>query len=112
MIRYAAALVLLTAPASAGQWLVRSGGTHACISQDVSEKVSKLRADGDTAATVKLLTPLMLLGQCIMLERAEVVSGGVVPNGWPMAWGSKWVSVRRKGNPADYIVAKDRLEQR
>jgi hypothetical protein len=112
MIRYAAALILLTLPASAGQWIVRSGGTEACVSQELTEKIGKLRAEGDTEAAVKLLTPLVLFGQCLMLERGEALSGDVVPNGWPMAWGSKWVSVRRKGNPSDYIVAKDRLEQR
>jgi hypothetical protein len=108
--RAAAALVLLTVPAFAAQWKVRTGGTEACISQEITEKIGKLRAEGDAEAAVKLLTPLVLFGQCLMLERGEAVSGEVVPNGWPMAWGSKWVSVRRKGNPADYIVAKDKLE--
>ena len=67
-------------------------------------------APRNIAAATKLLTPLVLFGQCVMLERGETLSGYVVPNGWPFAWGSKWVSVRHKGTPADYIVAKDKLE--
>jgi hypothetical protein len=112
MIRYAAALIILASPAMAGQWTVSSDGVAACISQEVAEKVAKLRAEQDFEAAAKLLGPLMLFGQCILLTRGETLNGDLVPNGWPMAWGSQWVSFRRKGNPADYIVAKSGLEQR
>jgi hypothetical protein len=96
------AVLLLTAPslATPKQWKVRYEAP-ACISQGIMEKVAKLHAE-DAEAWVKLLTPMLLFNQCIMLDRAEIVTGEVGPF-------TGYVKVRRQGNPTEYIVARDTL---
>lgn len=92
-----AAVSISDAIAQAQTWTTKVGAVPACRSQELVDRIERVRSDGDKEALVRIATIAVLAGECIFLSKGETVYARV-----ESVW-SGTLRIRKKGEVPEYL---------
>ena len=101
--RLACAVVLVivntsSAIAQGQTWTTKADAVPACRTEEILDRINRVRSDGDKEALVRLAMAAVLSGECIFLSRGETVYARV-----ESLW-SGTLKVRKRGEVAEYLA--------